>query len=193
LSRVPWALIILRLACAPVILVAAWYGWPGSTLFAIAVVALLTDVFDGIIARRLGIDVECLRQTDSSVDTIFYFAAGAALLLRFPDVWRHYWGGIAGLVIVELGRMAFEWRKFGRVAAYHMLSAKAWGVAMLLGFGEVTLTGRAGPLFTAAIVIGVIQNIEGLSASMLLREWHHDVPSVWHAMRLERRLERVTE
>lgn len=193
MKSLPWALIILRLAFAPVIMAAAVLGWPGSTLFAIAGLALLSDLFDGMIARRLRIDTERIRRLDSRVDTLFYFAAGAALLLRFPEVWYHYRSGIIGLVIVELVRVAFEWRKFGRAAAYHMWSAKVWGIAMLLGFGEVTLRGRAGVLFVAAIVIGVVTNIEGLVASMLFREWHHDVPSFWHAVKLERRLRSVSE
>jgi flavin-dependent dehydrogenase len=85
-----------------------------------------------------------------------------------------------------IGRMLLEWRKFGRTAAYHMWSAKLWGVAMLAGFGEVTLTDRGGPLLIAAIVLGVLTNVEGTAASLLFREWHHDVPSFWHAMRLAR-------
>jgi CDP-diacylglycerol--glycerol-3-phosphate 3-phosphatidyltransferase len=186
MTRLPWALIGLRLACAPLILMAAVLRWPGSTLFAIAAVALLSDVFDGMVARRLGVDTAPMRQLDSRADTVCYLAAGASLMLRFPDIWRHYRIGVIVLVVLDLGRMTFEWRKFGRSAAYHMWSAKVWGIAMLLGFGEVMLTGRAGPLFLAAIVTGVVTNIEGAVASLVLREWHHDVPSLWHAMRLER-------
>lgn len=187
----PWVLIGLRLAFAPVILMAAVLGWRGSTLFAIAALAMLSDLFDGVIARKLRLDTERIRQVDSRVDTVFYFAAGAALLYRFPGVWHQYEFWIAALAIVELGRMAFEWRKFGRAAAYHMWSAKAWGLAMLLGFGEVTLRGHAGLLFVVALVLGFITNLEGLAASVLFRQWHYDVATFWHAMRLERQLRSV--
>ena len=184
----PWVLIGLRLLFAPVILVAALMGWRGSTLFAIAALAMLSDLFDGVIARKLRVDTERIRQVDSRVDTVFYFAAGAALLYRFPNVWRQYEFSILALAIVELGRMAFEWRKFGRAAAYHMWSAKAWGLAMLLGFGEVTLRGHAGVLFVVALGLGFVTNLEGLAASVLFRQWHYDVATYWHAMRIERRL-----
>ena len=186
MKRVPFGLIALRLACAPLILVAALFAWPGPVLAVIALIALVSDYFDGVIARRLGVDSPRLRHFDSQVDTIFYFAAGAGMFVRFPDVWREYRTGVAVLLAVEVGRMLFERRKFGRTAAYHMWSAKVWGVAMLLGFGEVTLTGRGGPFLVAAIGLGVFTNIEGGAASLLLREWHHDVSSLWHAVRLER-------
>jgi phosphatidylglycerophosphate synthase len=185
-SLVPYALIALRLTCAPLVLVAAFLGWPGKLLAAIALVALLSDYFDGAIARHLGTDTPRMRLLDSQVDTVFYFAAGIGMFVRFPDVWRAYRPGIAALLVVEIGRMLFEWRKFGRTAAYHMWSAKLWGVAMLLGFGEVTLTGRGGPLLVAAIALGVLTNLEGGAASILFREWRHDVPSLWHAVRLRR-------
>jgi CDP-diacylglycerol--glycerol-3-phosphate 3-phosphatidyltransferase len=184
----PWLLIAVRLLFAPVIIFAALMGWRGSTLFAIAAMAMLSDLFDGVIARKLRLDTERIRQVDSRVDTVFYFAAGAALLYRFPNVWYQYRFWIVALAIVELGRMAFEWQKFGRAAAYHMWSAKAWGLAMLLGFGEVTLKGHAGVLFILALVLGFVTNIEGLAASILFRHWRYDVATFWHAVRIERQL-----
>lgn len=189
----PWTLIAVRLAFAPMILVAAILGWRGSTLFLIAGLAALSDLFDGMIARKLRIDTARIRQVDSRVDTIFYFAAATALLYRYPEVWYQYRAVIIGLATVELGRIAFERRRFGRGAAYHMWSAKLWGLAMLLGFGEVTLRGRAGMLFVTAIVIGFVTNVEGLATSLLFREWHYDVPTFWHAIKLERRLRNAPE
>lgn len=191
MRRVPQLLIGVRLACAPLILVVALLGWPGPVLIAIALVALVSDYFDGVIARRLGVDTPRLRHLDSLVDTIFYFAAGVALFMRFPAVWREYRWGVTILLATEIGRMVFEWLKFGRPAAYHMWSAKLWGLAMLFGFGEVTLTGRGGPLLIAAIALGVFTNIEGGLATLFFRERHHDVPSLWHAIRLERRIQQA--
>ena len=186
MNWLPRWLIYTRLACAPLVLAAALLGWPGTSLVAIAAVALATDYFDGVIARRLGTDSAELRQLDSHVDTVFYFAAGIALFLRFPGVWREFRVGIGLLIAFETGRMLFEWRKFGRPAAYHMWSAKLWGLVMMAGFAEVALTGRGGPLLLATIVIGIYANIEGMIASSVLRTRQHDVPTWWHAVRIAR-------
>lgn len=184
MNRAPQLLIYTRLCCAPLILLAALVAWPGEVLVAIAAIALLTDYFDGVIARRIGIDTAALRHLDSRVDTVFYFAAGVGLFIRFPGTWREFHVGVVVLLLFELARVLFEWRRFGRPAAYHMWSAKLWGVTMLLGFGEVALTGDGGPLLIAAIVIGIYTNIEGMVASAILREPHHDVPTWWHAVRI---------
>jgi phosphatidylglycerophosphate synthase len=184
-NAVPRGLIYLRLACAPFVLVAAVSGWPGTTLIAIATLALLTDYFDGVVARRLHIDTAALRHFDSQADTVFYFAAGVGLFVRFPDAWRATRIGIGALIVAEVSRMVFEWRKFGRPAAYHMWSAKLWGVVMLAAFIDVAL-GGGGPLLLAAIVLGIYTNIEGMLASLILSEAHHDVPTWWHALRIAR-------
>jgi hypothetical protein len=49
----------------------------------------------------------------------------------------------------------------------------------LLGFGNPILV----PLGIAA---GIVAHLEGLAASMILREWTHDVPSVFHAWSMAR-------
>jgi hypothetical protein len=67
-----------------------------------------------------------------------------------------------------------------------MGSAKLWGILLFLGCGEVFLRGAPGPLFTAMIAVGVLSEVEGLLASLILPTWHHDVPSLWHAWALRR-------
>lgn len=184
--RLPHALLALRLLCAPGIGLAYACGAPGWVLVAILAVAFLSDVFDGIAARRLGLATATLRRADSLIDTVFYIAATAVLLLHAPSVLATHAVGIGVLLGLEGLRFVVERLKFGRVAAYHMWSAKAWGVALLLGFAEVYLTGAAGPFFTAAVALGIITDLEGLAASLVFSSWHHDVPSVLHAVRLER-------
>jgi phosphatidylglycerophosphate synthase len=49
---IPWAMIVGRALGCPLILVAAWRGWSGGWLGAIVVVALVSDIYDGILARR---------------------------------------------------------------------------------------------------------------------------------------------
>lgn len=69
-----------------------------------------------------------------------------------------------------------------------MWSAKLWGVTLVLGLAETFITGRAGMFFLAAIIVGFITEIEGLAASFVLPEWHHDVPTIFHAWKLTQRL-----
>jgi CDP-diacylglycerol--glycerol-3-phosphate 3-phosphatidyltransferase len=176
----------VRAVAGPLLLACAFAGSGGAVLAALVFVAFVTDVFDGIVARRLGIATETLRRADTVADASFYVCATATLLLRFPEAVRAHVVGIGALVLLELARLALERAKYGRIAAYHMWSAKAWGIALWLGFSEVFLTGRAGALFESAIVVGILADLEGLAASVLLTKWRHDVPTLWHALEIER-------
>jgi phosphatidylglycerophosphate synthase len=184
--KVPLALVMLRAASGPVLIACAALGAGRWLLAALLTVALLSDVFDGIVARRLGVATPLLRRADSLVDTAFYLCAAAALATRAPVVLRSHLVGIAVLGSLEVSRWVVERARYGRIASYHMWSAKLWGIALWLGFCEAFLTGRPGPLMQAAIATGILTDLEGLAASLVLSSWHHDVRSLWHALRIER-------
>ncbi len=170
-TAVSGALVALRAVCGPAILACAALGVPGSALAGIVTIAFVSDVVDGVVARRLGVATEALRRADSLVDAAFYVCATLGVALRVPSAIADHRIGIA---------------RYGRIAAYHMWSAKAWGVALWLGFSVTFTTGRAGAAFQAALVLGLLADLEGLAASLVLPTWHHDVPTLWHAMALAR-------
>ena len=67
-----------------------------------------------------------------------------------------------------------------------MWSAKAWGLFLFVGFTEILVFEVAGIGFLGALTLGILTNLEGLWASSILREWHHDVPTIYHAFALNR-------
>jgi phosphatidylglycerophosphate synthase len=186
LNRVPAILIASRAVLGPAIVVACLGGASRYWMVGMLIAAFLSDVFDGVLARRLGVASEGLRLADSLVDILFYVCVAAACLLAYPEVWREHHVGILLVAGLEVGRWGLDLARYGKIASYHMVSAKLWGILLFLGFGEVFLRGGAGAFFTAMIAVGIYNEVEGLLASLLLPEWHHDVPSLWHAWALRR-------
>jgi CDP-diacylglycerol--glycerol-3-phosphate 3-phosphatidyltransferase len=168
------------------ILVACLQGWSSSWTIGMLAVAFVSDVLDGVVARRLEVATARLRLADSLTDTFFYLCVAIGCFLAYPEVWRRYKAGVLLIAVLEAGRWIFDLVKFGKVASYHMWSAKLWGITLFLGFGEVLARGAAGLLFAAAVGVGVVTEVEGLMASVLLPTWRHDVASVWHAWTLRR-------
>ena len=76
----PELLIAFRGVCAPAIFVLACFHFPGAVLAAVLVVAFLSDIFDGVIARRQGTATAELRSADTIVDTVFFVSAAIALM-----------------------------------------------------------------------------------------------------------------
>jgi phosphatidylglycerophosphate synthase len=186
LKYVPKSLVFLRASLGPVMLVGAWLQWPGWVFLAVLIVAILSDYFDGVIARRIGVADAWLRRADSLVDTIFFVFVLVATAVRFPQTGNLFSTGITTIAILVLLRLAVDMLKFRKPAAYHMWSAKLWGVTLLLGFSEIFMSASAGPLFTVAVGVGVFTNIEGLCASFVLPQWKHDVPTILHAVTIRK-------
>ncbi len=181
---VPLLLTLLRVCLAPVVVFLALFHPSKPAFGACLIAAFLSDVFDGIIARRLGIATPALRRLDSIADTLFYAAATFAAWHLYPAALRSRLPLFAVLVSLELARYAFDAIKFRREASYHMWSSKLWGIALFLAFYWLLVLGVDGFFMTAAIGIGILADLEGLAISCVLSHWTSDIPSVFHAIRL---------
>jgi len=150
------------------------------------IAAFLSDVFDGILARRMGVATPALRRLDSFADSMFYLGATFAVWYLHRDAITTRVGPLVTLAVLELGRYAFDLVKFGREASYHMWSSKAWGIALFACFLSLLAFESDNAFVNAAIWIGIVADVEGLAISALLPGWRSDVPSFVHAWRLRR-------
>ena len=173
-----FALTALRAVLAPSMVILAIRQAPGWAFIACLTVGFLSDIYDGVLARRFGVVTAALRRFDSITDDIFYVSTTFAAWLVYPHV---IYGNLIGLVVLAglgMTRNAYDLMKFGRKASYHMWSAKFWGITLFAAF--VALLGFGNPILVPlGIAAGIVAHLEGLAASMILREWTHDVPSVF--------------
>ncbi len=72
MKAVPPLLIALRVMLGPVLLEAATHPAMYLWIVPILVLATLSDIFDGVIARKIGTATESLRVADSRADFWFY-------------------------------------------------------------------------------------------------------------------------
>jgi phosphatidylglycerophosphate synthase len=147
------------------------------------VAALVSDVVEGFVARRTRTATATLRYADTIVDTIFFIAAAISLRIVVPDAYHGLWLPLVSLIVVHVSRATVELTKYGRVAAYHMWSSKVLGVFLVVSLITAFVTGRPTPLLGVGLWLGVANELEGFLASLLLREWRCDVPTVVHALR----------
>ena len=158
---------------------------PGA--FAVClVVAFLSDIFDGVIARRLNVATPALRRLDSAADTLFYAACAFAAWRLYPVAVVEHWVPLCILAAFEVLRYGVDFAKFRREASYHMWSSKLWGISLFVGFVSMLVFGFTGATMSFAIYAGIAADMEGLLISVLLPQWQADVPSFVHAMRLRR-------
>ena len=72
------ALTGLRLLLGPVLGLMALRGVAGAPAVGVALAAFGSDYFDGVLARRLGVDSAAVRRFDSATDTVFFLCAAWA-------------------------------------------------------------------------------------------------------------------
>lgn len=178
------ALTLVRLVLAPVCIALAVTRAPGWSLAAALTIGFLSDVFDGIVARRGDAATPGLRRLDSGVDTIFYLAIAYAVWRLHPAVIRAYGVAIACVIAAELLNYGAAFARFRREASYHAWSAKAWGLLLFVALELLFAIGEL-RLIPLALVIALLAQLETLAITLTLPAWDHDVRSVWHA--LERR------
>ncbi len=182
----PALLISFRTALGPAMIVLNSLSQRGVVMTACVGLALLSDVFDGMLARRWHLDTVTLRRWDTRADTFFYACVLAVIWMRHPQALQQRWVLIAGLLTAEVIQHVFAEVKYGHHASYHSWLSRIWGLMMagsviaLLGWGIDNW------FLNLTIFWGILCNVQGLIMSLLLPEWTNDVPTLFHAIRLRR-------
>lgn len=182
LRLLPVSLTALRGALAPVLLLIAHRGGSHAAFGLCLAAAFLSDVFDGIVARRLGVATPGLRRLDSAVDTLFYLSALYCVWHLHPEAILSRRTPLLTLAMLEAARYGFDWLKFRREASYHMWSSKLWGIALFIAFLNLLAFGADNAATGIAIYLGIMADLEGLAISIVLDRWQADVPTLVHGV-----------
>ena len=177
-EQIPWVMAVGRAVLGPVLLLGERCGWSGLGLAALVVTALLSDIFDGVLARRWRCDTAGVRLFDSMADTVFYACVGIALWISPSQVLRDNVGLLVAVLALEAARFGLDFAKFGKPASYHSYLAKAWGLAMataMIWAFAANGSHGASVLLGASLALGIVSNLEGLAMSLILPVWRKDV------------------
>ncbi|PJJ59551.1 CDP-alcohol phosphatidyltransferase family protein [Hymenobacter chitinivorans] len=155
-------------------------------LAALVVLGLVSDIFDGIIARRLGVATPALRRLDSSVDTLFWLCVLAGVVLLCPRFLPEHALWISVVLALEALTYVVSYLRFRKEIALHTLSAKLWTLVLTALLLELILSGHTSWLFGACVGLGVLSRLEIIGILCTLRTWATDVPSLYHAWQVRR-------
>ncbi|MFM9001664.1 MAG: CDP-alcohol phosphatidyltransferase family protein [Opitutia bacterium] len=173
LRQVPNILTAARMPA--VVLIALWTHWAGvwaSAALALFIVAALTDVFDGWIARRLDAVSDFGRLMDALVDKIFILgllvglaAAGCLPVVRWDDAGRPLPADPDAALLASFGVMLILAREF-LITGLRLVAAASGQVLEAEGLGKIKT-------FLQILAIG---HLIGLRAY----ETHWRLSAAWH-------------
>ena len=129
----------------------------GRTTGALAVylVAALTDLVDGWLARRQGQSSAFGAQLDAVVDNVFSVAILGFLVLAYPQLVSRQWLACAILFGGPLAYLAVSWAMTQRLMMFHVWSAKLGAVLLFSLWPAIAVTGWEGWLWVSAAVVGL--------------------------------------
>lgn len=170
-----------RLVCAPALLVFAWQGATAVflTLFALG---LASDVADGAIARRYGLESELGARLDQWADFALWLAFPLGVWWLWPDLIRREAPYVVVAIVCLLLPTAIAYAKYRAVPGYHTWSAKLASVLMAISVPLLLLFDSPW-LFRITAVYLVLCAVDELGITYFSAECRHDVPSVFHAAR----------
>ena len=187
LTSLPWLLVGLRCAIAPLLLLNALNGNTGKAFIFGYVVAFLSDIFDGIIARKLKVSTVKLRQADSWADISLYLCVAVSLWLVYPTVLIAFQIPLLIAIAFQLILFACSLIKFGKFPSFHTYTAKLWGISLFVAVVGLFGFGWSAGLW-GAIALCLINSIEEIIMTLILPQWQHDVLSLFHAFKLREQL-----
>jgi phosphatidylglycerophosphate synthase len=179
------SLTLTRLALAIPLVVFGRVRASGITVAILIAIGFVSDIYDGVIARRFGVVTEGLRRLDSAADTVFYLAAMfCAWRLHESTILANRWlvvGVVGTLVLNHL----VEFIKFRRESSYHAWLAKTWGIVLFVAL-VFLFAGNNDALIPWALGFGLLSHAENLAITLALPVWQHDVPTIFHAVSIRR-------
>ena len=181
--NLPLGLILFRFLLAPVILGLAYFIGENSKLVILILMylGLISDILDGIIARKQNLSSARLRRLDSQTDMIFWLSIGISTWILYPQLINDNHLAIWAILAMEISVYVISILKFKRETCTHAFLSKLWGITLLIAFTSLIGFNHAGLPFSAAIIMGLISHIDRILITLILPKWTHDIPSAYHA------------
>ncbi len=191
MKNIPFVLIYSRIVLAVLIgaLALLEIEHKEISIVVLVIIGFLTDVFDGIVARKLKVSSEKLRVWDSNVDQFFWIITILSIFyLNFPFVKSNYlW--VVFVVFLELLAYLVSYLKFKKTIATHSLLSKMWTIVLLAFLIDLALNAQSGMIFWCCIILGVVSRVEILVIIMRLKRWGTDIPSIFAVDKINKGIE----
>ncbi len=182
---IPNLISILRLITIPLLVYTAWKNKADAFLILFCCL-LLMALADGFLARRLKQVTELGAELDSWGGFATYLTVPLCAWLLWPELVRHEASFIIAVVGFYFVPATLGLWKYNHLTSYHTWSSKVssiclGGTALVLFFD-----GPAWP-FRIATLLLILSGIEEIFMTAILPQWQANVPSLWHAVVIERK------
>jgi CDP-diacylglycerol--glycerol-3-phosphate 3-phosphatidyltransferase len=187
---IPWILVWFRLSLAPFFPIGYWLAADGRLYAGLLLAGIVSDIFDGVLARRWKSSTPALRRFDGNVDTIFYGFAGLTAVALHAAYLVPWIAALAAMFLFMIAQNVVNGFKYGRQPSYHMWSGKLWSIALVTALTGLFLGHPSAWALGAMVALSIYNSTEDIIASLVLPKPLTDIPTVFHALKLAREIRR---
>ena len=183
--HIPRLLLYSRLAFAIFILLITIAGavQNNGLVICLLYIGLLSDIFYGIIARKLGISTQNFRVQDTIIDLLFYLSVFGYIIASNFEIIYSSLLLIYIVLSLELLMYVISLIRFRKLPSPHAILSKFWGIYIIIEF-TLLLLNIEGDHFSIALFLGVFVHLDRVLIYSILKTWEHDIPSCYHALLL---------
>ncbi|MDM5271576.1 CDP-alcohol phosphatidyltransferase family protein [Sulfurovum sp. zt1-1] len=179
--NIPNLLSLFRIIAAPFLLLSGWLGMP-ILFYIILGFMLLSDALDGFIARILNQTSALGARLDTYGDILTYISTLGAVWWLWPDLIQNELYYIISAAVLYTIPALISFMKFGELASYHTWITKISAVMMALGVVLLLLL-KEPLLFHWAVYFLVLETLENITITLLIKEQQSNIHSIWHALK----------
>ncbi|HVU07742.1 MAG TPA: CDP-alcohol phosphatidyltransferase family protein [Verrucomicrobiae bacterium] len=177
--KIPFLLTTLRLLLGPVALICAFANVSRLVYLPILIVATLSDIYDGVLARKFGVATSALRRYDSVTDVIYYlFILAVAWILCKPVIEQNYFA-IALILLSEIAIILVSFIRFRKYPATHSYLAKFYGLCLLAALVTLLVFNAGSWAVTSLAIVALVTNAEIIAIHLLMPSPPVDVRSIF--------------
>lgn len=184
--NVPNLLSGYRLLSAPYVVYIAFTGEQNMYVLLLAI-NVLTDILDGIIARRFGLQTKFGARLDSLADAGTYIGVASGIA---SFKWHEFSGVIPWLWVFGLAfalPYAVSYIRFRKLPSLHLYSSKIGGTLDGIFLAYLFLFGFSQWLFFLAVCWGILSFIEMTAVVLTLKELKPDCKGIYRTIKERQR------
>jgi CDP-diacylglycerol---glycerol-3-phosphate 3-phosphatidyltransferase len=177
--HLPFALTTLRLLLGPIALACALANINRYIYLPVLIVGTLSDIFDGILARRFGVATTALRRYDSITDIIYYLLILVVAWLLCKPVIVGNPLAISLILASEAATILVSFIRFKRYPATHSYLAKFYGLCLLAALIALLVFDASSWVLFVLVAVALVTNTEILVIHFLADSPPVDVRSAF--------------
>jgi CDP-diacylglycerol--glycerol-3-phosphate 3-phosphatidyltransferase len=184
--NIPNIICLFRLISAPLLVIIA-INMHKNLFIILLTVSFFSDYIDGFLARLLNQTSKFGAILDSFADLILIVFAWSGIIILWPEIFIQEKLSILIILFCEMITNCIGFIKFKRMICFHTYIGKFAFYLMSISMILIIIFEKFIWLLRITAITYIVVAIEDLLIIYILSEWLFNIPTLWHAYKIEKK------